>query len=317
MAPLTLKTAIRTVGHTKPLKDGTVTSERLVMDHAEVFTGTTGTVDTFSRMVRGLEYDVAQMTMSTYLCSRTYNKPYTAIPVFVVRRLHHGDIFYNIRSGIKSPADLEGRTVGIQGFYTATLGVWVRGILQSEYGVDPNQVTWAVGSSDDTVVEWVPPPNVKSLPAGSDVFAMLESGEIDAAIGGANLKVGGSTDIRPLIPEPQNAAIQNFKETGVYPINHVIVIKDELLAAHPWLAGELFSMFTVAKERFFQELAPAANLDPRDVAMLQLRDMVGGDPIPYGLEANRKTLETLIQYAVDQKVIPKKVTVEELFVTGL
>ena len=313
MAPLTLKTAIRTVGHTKPLKDGTVTSERLVMDHAEVFTSTTGTVDTFRRMVSGLEYDVAQMTMSTYLCSRTYNKPYTAIPVFVVRRLHHGDIFYNIRSGIKSPADLVGKTVGVQGAYSITLSVWVRGILHSDYGVDPNRVTWAVNGKD-TVAEYVPPPNVTSLPAGSDLFAMLESGDIDAVLGPAEVD---SPDIRPLIPDPHNAAIQTFKQTGVYPINHAIVIKDELLAAHPWLAGELFSMFTLAKERYFQELAPATNLNPRDVAMLQLRDMVCGDPIPYGLEANRKPLETFIQYAVDQKVIPQKVTVDELFVAGL
>ena len=312
MAPLTLKTAVRTVGHTRPLKDGTVTSDRLVLDHEDVATGSTSILDTFHRMVRGLEYDVAQMTMSTYLCSRTFNKPYTAIPVFVVRRLHHEDIFYNVKSGIKSPADLTGKVVGIQGAYTITLGVWLRGILHDEYGVDPNEVTWAI-TSDDTVLEYVPPPNVTSLPEGSDLIALLESGDIDAALGVTDVN---SPDIRPLIPDPQNAAIESFKRTGIYPINHTIVIKDELLAAHPWLANELFSMFTAAKEKYFQGLDSATGLDARDEAMLQVREMVGGDPIPYGIEPNRRTLETFIQYAVDQKVIPRKFTVDELFVEG-
>ena len=306
MPPLALKTAVRTVGHTRPLQDGTVTSDRLVLDHADVSTDVSGGIrDTFDRMVRGLGYDVAQMTMSTYLSSRTFNKPFTAIPVFVVRRLHHGDIFYNIRSGIKSPADLVGKTVGIQGAYSITLSVWVRGILHSDYGVDSNRVTWAVNGKD-TVAEYVPPPNVTSLPAGSDLFAILESGDIDAAIG---LTEVNSPDIRPLIPDPHNAAIESFKRTGVYPINHTIVIKNELLAAHPWLAKELFSMFTVAKEKYFQAIGHGIRLDARDEALLQVRDMVGGDPIPYGIEPNRKPLETFIQYAVDQKVIPRKFSV--------
>ena len=124
MAALSLHTAVGNYGHTKPLKDGAANSDRFDLDHVEV----SPVIAIFRRMVRGLEFDVAELALSTYLCSRAHNKPFTAIPIFLVRGFHHGAISYNTKSGIQSPKDLEGRRVGVRG-YTVTTGVWVRGIL--------------------------------------------------------------------------------------------------------------------------------------------------------------------------------------------
>ena len=303
MATLSLHTAVGSYGHTKPLKDGTATSKNFDMEHVEV----SPVIAIFRRMVRGLEFDVAEMALSTYLCSRAHNKPFTAIPIFLVRGFHHGAIQYNTNSGIQSPKDLEGRRVGVRG-YTVTTGVWVRGILQSVYGVDLGKVTWVL-SGDDHVAEYVYPPNV--VPVGDgNLASMLIAGEIDAAIGAGAVD---SPDVQPLIPDARNAGIDYFKSTGVYPINHTLVVKDELLAANPWLAEELFGVFKSAKETYLQGLRSGQHTSPQDEAMLEMAKVVGDDPLPYGFEAAHKTLETFIQFNVDQKVIPQKVAPEAVF----
>jgi len=300
---LVLRTAIGNYGHTKGLKDGTTKSEKIEMEHIEVSPVTS----IFRRMVRGLEFDVAEMALSTYLCARSHGKPFTGIPIFLTRTFYHGAIVYHTRSGIKSPADLAGRRVGVRG-YTVTPGVWTRGLLQSTYGLDLNSVTWVL-SGDEHVAEYVAPPNVVPSP-NSDLAAMLLSGEIDAAIG-----VGShdSPDIKPLFPDADEADAEWFNRTGVYPISHMLVAKNDQLESYPWLAGELFSMFQAAKQPYLEFLHSSAPLSPGDRAMLAMTKIVGDDPIPYGLEANRKTLETFIEFNVDQKVIPEPVDLEEVF----
>ena len=303
MPALTLRTAVGNYGHTNPLKDGTAKAENFDMDQVEV----SPVISIFRRMVRCLEFDVAEMALSTYLCSRAHNKPFTAIPIFLVRGFHHGAISYNTNSGIQSPKDLEGRRVGVRG-YTVTTGVWVRGILQSVYGVDLNKVTWVL-SGDDHVAEYVYPSNV--VPVGDgDLASMLLAGEIDAAIGAGAVD---SPDVQPLIPDARNAGIDYFKSTGVYPINHTLVVKNEVLAANPWLAEELFGVFKSAKETYLQELRSGQHQEASDKAMLEMAKVVGDDPLPYGFEAARKTLETFIQFNVDQKVLSEKVDPESVF----
>ena len=300
MAPLTLKTATGNYGHTLPLKDGSVTSEALAFEHVDVPV----IINVFRRMIRGLEFDVSEMALSTYLCARAHGKPITAIPIFLVRAFHHGAIVYNSKSGITSPKDLEGRKVGVRG-YTVTTGVWARGILQSQYGVDLSKITWVV-AGDEHVEEYQAPPNVVSAGGDGDLAGMLARGEIDAAVA-----VVDSPDVAPLIPNAAEAAAKRFAETGVYPINHTLVVKNELLAANPWLARELFAMFKTAKGKYLEHLA-ADGPDAND-AVARARQVVGDDPLPYGLEANRKALETFVQFNVDQKVIPRKVDIEEVF----
>ena len=297
MPELTLKTAVGNYGHTAPLKDGTVASEQVALDHVEV----SPIIAVFRRMIRDLEFDVSEMSLSTYLCAKAHEHPITAIPIFVARGLLHGSIVYNTQSGIKSPKDIEGRRVGVRG-YTVTTGVWVRGVLRSVYGVDLDKVTWVI-NSDEHVAEYLEPSNVVSSPEDISLADMLLSGDIHAAIGVGNVD---SPDIVPLIPDPRQAAIQYFKDSGVYPINHTIIIKDEYLDANPWLPEELFSMFKAAKDS-------CDSLNLNDEAMQRIGAELSTDPTPYGLEANRTTLERFVEFNVDQKVIPSAVRIEDMF----
>ena len=303
MADLVLRTALGTYGHTKALKDGTAKSAKFEMEHIEVSPVTS----IFRRMVRGLEFDVSEMALSTYMCARAHGKPFTGIPIFLTRAFYHGGVVYNARSGIKSPKDLAGRRVGVRG-YTVTPGVWTRGILRSQYGLDLDAVTWVL-SGDEHVAEYEAPSNVVSSP-NSDLGAMLLSGEIDAAIGAGAVD---SPDIKPLFPNAEEADADWFESTGVYPISHMLVVKNEQLEKHPWLAEELFALFRAAKGPYLEFLHSGATLSASDQSLLKMSKLVGKDPIPYGFETARKTLETFVGFNVEQKVIPQWVDPEELF----
>ena len=303
MADLVLKTAVGNYGHTTPLKDGTVTSKMFEMEHIEVSPVTS----IFRRMVRELEFDVAEMALSTYLCARAHGKAFAGIPIFLTRAFYHGGLVYNTRSGIRSPKDLEGKRVGLRS-YTLTPGVWTRGILQTEYGVDLDSVTWVL-SGDEHVAEFVAPSNVVSSP-NNNLGEMLLSGEIDAAIGPGPVD---SPDIQPLFTEPDMADAAWHRKTGVYPISHMLVVKDSALASSEGLADELFNVFKTAKAPYLKRLQSRDASSAADQALLQMADVVGDDPIPYGFESSLKTLETFIGFNVEQRVIPEKVDPEELF----
>jgi 4,5-dihydroxyphthalate decarboxylase len=190
-----------------------------------------------------------------------------------------------------------------------TPGVWVRGILQHAYGVDLEQVTWIL-VGDEHVAEYVAPANVVSAPEGSELGAMLQAGDIDAAIG---LNQADSPHVQPLIPAPEHAAVDFYRQTGIYPISHIVVVKDAVLSAHPWLAEALCDLFKTAKAHYLRQLNTGGSEDVQDKRMNALRQVVGDDPLPYGLEANRATLETFIQYNVEQKVIPAPMSLDDLF----
>lgn len=301
---LVLKTAIGTYGHTAALKDGTVTPNGVKFDHVEV----TPIINAFRRMCRNLEFDVCEMAITTYLTAKAFNKPFTALPVVLVRAFHHGGVVYNVKSGIKEPKDLEGRKVGVRA-YTVTSGAWARGILATEYGVDLKKVTWVI-IDEEHVVEYKVPSNVVTVAPGKSLMDMLLGGDIDAAIGAG---ASDSPDIKPLIASARQAEADWFKRTGVYPINHTLVVKDALLTANPWLAPELFAAFKAAKERYLDHLNQPGQLSPDDQAWVQRKSLVGPDPLPYGVEANRKALEAIIQFAYDQQILPRKFAVEEIF----
>ena len=308
MTPLT--TAIGNYGLTRPMKEQgqeRPPSGRLALDYIEV----EPIIAAMRRMCRGLEFDVCEMAFTTYLCARALGKPFTAIPVFVTRNFHHWAVFINAKSGIRTPKDLEGRMVGVNRGYTVTTGLWARGILQSEYGVDLDKITF-VPTDDEHVAEFKAPPNVDYAKfRGRKLAELLEAGEIDAAIGdiGAN-----SPDIKPLIPDARNAGFDYFRRTGIYPLNHGIVIKDSVLKEAPWVADELFRAFQEAKAAYLAKLKAGTDLTATERGHVELGNVVGGDPFPYGVEANRKGLEAMTQFAVEQHMVPRKFTVEELFV---
>jgi 4,5-dihydroxyphthalate decarboxylase len=185
----------------------------------------------------------------------------------------------------------------------------MRGILQSAYGVNPQQVQWVL-FGDEHVAEYVAPSYVTPAPAGSDMVAMLLAGEIDAAIGVSGVD---APEIKPLIPEPRRAAITHFQQTGIYPISHLVVVKDELLQAHPWLAEELWALFKAAKDDYLGRLRDSAPQTPQDEAMQAMRRVIGDDPLLYGVAPNQKTLEAFIRFNVEQQIIPQPVAVEEIF----
>jgi 4,5-dihydroxyphthalate decarboxylase len=300
----TLKTALATYPHTAALKDGTVKPAGVELDVVEV----SPIIAAFRRMVRGLEFDVCEMAVTTYLAAKEYGKPFTAIPVFVVRGFHHEALSYNTTSGIRAPKDLEGKRVGVRA-YTVTTGVWARGILTSEYGVDPDKVTWVV-VDEEHVQEYPLPANVEHAPAGAQIGAMLASGELDAAIGAGAVD---SPHVAPLIPDADAAAAASYRRTGVYPVNHTVVVKDTLLQADPGLARTLYDAFTAAKQPVLQRLQAGAPLTKDEAALAGRRALVGDDPLPYGLAPNRPALQALAQYVYDQHIISRRLDPEALF----
>lgn len=298
-----LKTAIATYPHTKGLKDGTVSVPGIQFEHVEV----SPIIGAFRRMCRSLEFDLCEMAVTTYLTAKAHNKPFTALPVFVMRQFHHSPIVYNIKSGAKAPKDLEGKKVGVRA-YTVTTGVWTRGILASEYGVDLDKITWVV-VDEEHVQEYHKPANVMERP-GANLAEMLVKGELAAAIGVGKVE---SPDVKPLIPDAAAAEAAWYRKTGIYPINHTVVVKDSLLRADPTLAPRLFAAFTEAKARLLGQLASGVPLAADAQALAQRRSVVGDDPLPYGLAPNRKAIEAVIRFARDQKILPRKVDLEDVF----
>jgi 4,5-dihydroxyphthalate decarboxylase len=196
MDPLQLRTALVTRGHTIGLKDGTVTPRGFQFEFEDVPV----IISAFRRMARGLEFDVSEMAITTYICARAHGKRFTALPIFPMRAFHHGAIVFNTKAGIESPKDLEGRKVGVNRGYTVTTGLWARSILQDEYGVDLSRITWVL-SGDEHVAEYEPPPNVVPVGAGKKLEDLVLSGEVPAAIG---VQIE-SPDVRPLIPNAKEA----------------------------------------------------------------------------------------------------------------
>ena len=300
-----LKTAIATYAHTKGLKDGSVITPGIRLEHVDV-TPITGA---FRRMCRALEFDVSEMAITTYLTARAYGKAFTALPVFVMRQFHHAPIVYNVNAGVESPKSLEGKKVGVRA-YTVTTGVWARGILATEYGVDLGKVTWVV-VDEEHVQEYEKdyPPNVLYR-AAANLGEMVTKGELAAAIGVGQVN---SPDVKPLIPNAREAEAAWYRKTGIYPINHTVVVKDSLLRDDPTLAPRLFDAFKEAKALFLSQLSSGAELSADAQALAQRRSVVGDDPLPNGLARNRKALEAVIQFARDQKILPRTVSPEEIF----
>ena len=306
MPELKLRTVTRTQGNNMALKDGTVKPRTCEFEFEEV----DPLIDAFRRMVRGFEFDVSEMSLTTYVTARAYGKRFVGLPIFLVRAFHHGAIVYNTRSGIKSPKDLQGRKVGVNRGYTVTTGVWARGVLQHQYGVDLDRITWVL-SGDEHVAEYRPPSNVVPIEKGKRMAGLVASGELPAAIG---LEIE-SPDVKPLIPGAAEAGIEALRTRGHYPINHLIVVKDELLDAHPDRAPDIFNAFAEAKRDYVRRLQNGQIRNPTRVDDLhrQVMEITGRDPLPYGIAPNRQAIEELIQYALEQRIIPRPVTVEELF----
>ena len=303
-----MKTVTRTQGNNQALKDGSVKPATFTFEFVEV----DPLIAAFRRMVRGLEFDICEMAITTYICAKAHGKRMTAVPVFLVRAFHHGAILVSAKAGIRTPKDLEGRKVGVNRGYTVTTGVWARSILQQEHGVDLSKITWVL-SGDEHVAEYRPPANVVPLEKGRQMADMLAAGELAAAIG----IEASSPVVKPLIPNALEAGLAALRRNGHYPINHTVVIRDELLEAHSALAADVFTAFAEAKRRYVERLKADRIERPTEADEVHRRVMeITGDPLPYGIAPNRRVLEELIGHALTQGIISKPVTADELFASG-
>jgi ABC-type nitrate/sulfonate/bicarbonate transport system substrate-binding protein len=302
--PLRLRTVTRTQGNNAALKDGTVAPRDFAFEFEEV----DPLIRAFRLMVREEAFDVCELAITTYLCAKEHGKPFTALPIFLVRGFHHGAI---VSSGAREPKELEGTNVGVNRGYTVTTGVWARGVLSDEYGVDLDKVTWVL-SGDEHVAEYRPPANVVPMEPGGDLAQMVGRGELAAAIG-----VDGD-DLTPVIPNAAEAGFDALRRRGHYPINHLIVVKDELLAKHPELATQVFDAFADAKNIYVQRLRDNVVDEPTTTDRMYARvlEITGADPLPYGLEPNRRALEELVDHAVRQKILQRRPPLETLFAEG-
>lgn len=268
------------------------------------------------RMLRHEEFDVAELSMSSYLVARSRGLPFIAIPVFPHRRFRHSYIFVRAGSKVERPADLKGGRVGLREFQN-TAALWVRGILEEHYGLAVTSVTWMCQDEED--VPFTPPPGLRleRVPKNRTVDEMLRKGELDAVIYPELLSSfkRGSPEVRRLFTDAKQEEIAYFRKTGIFPIMHTVVLKEALWRECPWVAANVLKAFQQAKE-----LAYARLQDPRRVALAWVRELLeeqreilGPDPWPYDLPANRHTLETLIRYSHQQGLIPKPFVLEELF----
>jgi 4,5-dihydroxyphthalate decarboxylase len=304
MAKRVLTAVCRTQGNNRALKEGEV----VLPDFELAFEEVNPLPRAFRRMVREGAYDVSEMALTTYVAAKAYGVPLTAIPVFLVREFHHKAIIAGEGAGIASPKDLEGRRVGVARGYTVTTGVWARSILAGEHGVDLSRVTWA-RSDDEHVPGWRPPRNVEELGGTGTLEEQLDRGDLAAAVG---LEAGEGT--RPLIADAFEAGRQALVTRGFYPINHLVVIRDDVLAEEPELAPQLFEAFAESKRRYVDVLKAGRIYDPTPLDKVHLAALeVMDDPLPYGVEPNRAILATLMKQAVVQGIIDTPIPIDDLF----
>ncbi|HXV48390.1 MAG TPA: hypothetical protein VEB61_06265 [Candidatus Binatia bacterium] len=282
---LTLRTLLGDYPNTLALKKGQVRSTSLAFDFADVKVPSTA----FKDVVRPVKYDVAELAIVTFLQAKTHGKPLTLLPAVVVGNLAHPFLVYNAERGVLTPAQLEGRRVGIRA-YSVTTSAWIRGILQNDHGVDLDRIKW-VTFEDPHVAEYHDPQTAERAPAGKQLLQMLIEGELDAAlVGGPDLK---DPRFRPVIANPVEAAQDWCKKNGALPLNHMLVVKESLAKTHPSAVQEIYRLLRESKAA-----APAPG---------------GLDPIQFGVENIRRSLELIIHYSVQQRLIPRKFDVDELF----
>jgi len=283
----TLRIAIGDYPHTLPLKRGAITSPTLKLDFVEAKPMHTA----FKPMVREHAFDACEMALITYFQAKAYNKGLTLLPATMLARFQHGTVLFNAAREKIAPANLAGRRIGVRA-YSQTTGAWMRGILANDYGVDMSRVQW-VTFEDAHVPEAKDPPGVVRARPDQDMTKMLLAGELDAAIYGAEMPKGA--DLQSVISDPDRAAKTWYAEHRLVPVNHMVVVTDELAREKPQAVAELYRLLEAARA----SVAPAPDGGP--------------DMAPFGKEKNRAALELLMTYAAQQNLVPRKLGFDELW----
>jgi 4,5-dihydroxyphthalate decarboxylase len=278
---LRLRTLLADYPHTLPLKTGAVASERVAFDFKEVkpiFAG-------FKAMVRNREFDVSEMAIVTYLIAKSFNKPMVLLPAVMTGRIQHAWAIYNGERGRLGPSDLAGKRVGIRSF-TTTTGAWLRGMFANDYGLDLDSVHW-VTFEEPHVAEYVD--TTEHAPPGKKILPMLLDGELDAVLG----ERSDDPRVKSLFGDPAAAARAWYEKHRIVPLNHMVVVNADLARSRPDIVAEIYALLKESKR-----LAPPPE---------------GIDTTPFGVEACRPALQRIIDYAVQQELIPRRFTVDELF----
>ncbi|WP_375508620.1 ABC transporter substrate-binding protein [uncultured Caballeronia sp.] len=316
-----LKIAIADYPHTAAIRNGSIPVEGVDVEIITV----KPQIGAFRRMVRDVEFDVCELAPTTYLIARAYGAPFVALPIFVMRRFHHGGLLVRPDTGIRTPKDLEGKKVGVRA-YSVTTGVWTRQVLIDEFALDSSKVIWVV-DDEEHVTQLQLPSNVIRAPEGTSLADMMASGELSAGFG-ANAGIGRTgnptggwqeveADYPDLLPNAADLEADYYKRTGVYPMHGTVVVKDSVLAEYPWVAKSLHDAFAQAKHEWLARLDAGEATSASDKKYLELRKIVGYDPLPYGIEENRKTIEVLEATAFKQHLTPRRMSIGELFVDPL
>ena len=305
----------------RPLRDGAVRAEGMEINFIPI----SKPPEVHWRMAIHAEFDVAEMSLGTYVAGKSHGDfPLVGIPAFVYRRFRHSAAYVNSDAGIRRPEDLKGKRIGVPE-WQMTATIWIRGILQDEHGVAPKDVHWLAGGLESSGRrEKIPlkiPPEIKldNIPAGKNLSAMLVAGEIDALITAQVPEpyVKRVPQVRRLFPNSRETEADYFRRTSIFPIMHVVVVREESYRRHPWLAQSLFKALNEAKnvcaESFHKSNGLHCILPWAGDHIEETRALMGADFWPYGVEANRKTLETFLRYCTEQGISQRDITVEELF----
>ena len=313
MAKLKLTLACGDYEIVRALADGSVTADGIEL----IVLTDMGSRERHWRMARKREFDVCEVNIGGYLMGRDRGEPLTAIPVFLHRRFRHGFVFVNRDAGIRAPRDLIGKKIGGTNFQPAS-NIWMRGILEERYGVPHRQCIWVVERSED--VAFSPPKDlrIEVIAPGKRLDVMLAEGEIPAMLSPdiPRLFLQGDKRIVRLFANYKDIEIEYFKKTGIFPIMHVTVVKQEIIDKYPWVATNLVKAFDEAKALAYRRIA-----NPRVVPLAWIRtaweeqqEVLGNDPWAYGLnDANRKNLQTVQLYCQQQGLIGRMLPLDELF----
>ena len=330
MAKLSLSFVSNFNERVEPLMNGTIEA-----DGIEIIPTYSHPSETFWRQLKFHEFEVAEMSMSSYLIARSRNVDMIALPVFPSRRFFHAELSYHVDSGVKQPGDLVGKRIGV-GEYQQTAALWARGVLDHDFGVSQYQVHWHMERTDELshggATGFTPPPGISfhRIPPDKSMATMLVNHELDAAPVAGHLSravnvidrsthIRGSegdwTKVKPLFPDQIAEARRFFSKYGFVPVNHTYIIRGDVYRANPGLAVRLYEAFVKAKshaaETLLERIPAALIFGPEYLAMTE--NIFGDDPFPYGIKANTAMLDTIIAYSHEQGLTPRKMKIEELF----
>jgi 4,5-dihydroxyphthalate decarboxylase len=325
---LPLSIALSDNPNTRPLIDGAVAAEGISLTTTVIHPS-----EMFWRQLRFAEFDVSEMSMSSLLISTARGAPlgptpWVALPVFTTREFFHTRILVRVDAGIASPADLKGKRVGVPE-YQQTAAIWGRGVLENEFGVRPRDMEFfmerVADKSHGGATGFKPPAGVTvhQIPASTNIGEMLVSGELDATllylthgnlVDRSRIDLSVDKRVRPLFPDRTAEGRRYYAKTGIYPINHTVVIRRTLVEKHPWIALNLYSAFAAARAEVLRAGSTAlASHFETGVIGENLRKALAADPMAYGVKATRKVLETIADYVHTQGLTDRRVKIEELF----